>query len=72
MAANSLKATGPLQISWLRPWDDCTNPQCTMSTTLVITVTQVLALCRLKIHFNAHYHVCYENVDIRSNCTFRV
>jgi len=34
MAANGLKATGPLQISWLQPWDDCTNPQCTMSTTL--------------------------------------
>jgi len=38
MAANSLKATGPLQISWLRPRDDCTNLQCTMSTTLVITI----------------------------------
>ena len=35
--------------------------------------TQVLALYTLKyIHSNARYHVCYEEVDIRSNCTFRV
>ena len=35
--------------------------------------TLVLALYTPKyIHPNAHYHVCYEEVDIRSNCTFRV
>ena len=49
--------------------DDCTNVQCTMSTTLTILYT----LYTLKyIHSNAHYYVCYEEVDIRLNCTFRV